>query len=75
MYKLAKCFVSILFEITQNEFTVKDSFLFVKEVLMQDSNLDMASLDVDSFCINISVDETIDICIEKLFPNLETLVK
>ena len=35
----------------------------------------MASLDVDALFINIPLDETIDICVKKLFQNPETLVK
>ena len=41
--------------ITSNEFTVKDTFCFAKEIVM-------GSLDVDSLFRNISLDETIDIC-------------
>ena len=52
-YRLAKFVVPILSEITQNEFTVKDFFTFVDEVLTPDSNLYMASLDVDALCSNI----------------------
>ena len=35
----------------------------------------MATLDVDALLINIPLDETIDICVKKLFLILETLVK
>ena len=52
-YKLAIFVAPILSEITQNEFTVKDFFTFVDEVLTPDSNLYMASLDVDALCSNI----------------------
>ena len=34
-----------------------------------------ASLDVDILLINTSLDETIGICVKKLFETLETLVK
>ena len=34
----------VLSDITQNEFTVKDSFTFVEEILTQDNDLCMASL-------------------------------
>ena len=37
-YKLAKFLVPILFDITQNEFTVQDSFTFIDEILTQDSD-------------------------------------
>ena len=35
----------------------------------------MASFDVDALFTNIPLDETIDICIKKLFKTLDTLVK
>ena len=35
----------------------------------------MASLDVDALFTNIPLDETIDICVKKLFQTPETLVK
>ena len=35
----------------------------------------MTSLDVDVLFTNISLDETIDICLKKLFQTLETVVK
>ena len=47
-YKLAKFLVPKLSSITFNEFTVKDSFAFAKEIVLQDSKLFMGSLDVDS---------------------------
>ena len=74
-YKLAKCLVLVLSDITQNEFTVKDSFTFVDEILTQDSDLYMASLDVDALFTNIALDETIDICVKKLFKTSDTLGK
>ena len=67
--------VPVLPDITQNEFTVKDSFPFVGETLTQNSDLYMASLDVDALFTNIPLDETIDICVKKLFKTPDTLVK
>ena len=63
-YKFAKFLVPFPSDITQNEFTVKDPFTFVDEILTQDSDLCMASLDVDALFTNIPLDETIDICIK-----------
>ena len=40
---------------------MKDSFLFAKEIVEQDSNFCMHSLDVDSRFTNIPLEETIDI--------------
>ena len=67
--------VPVLPDITQNEFTVKDSFPFVGETLTQNSDLYMASLDVDALFTNIPLDETIDICVKKLFKTPDALVK
>ena len=66
--------VPIWSDVSQNEFKVKYSFSFVDEIFVQDNNIGMASLDVDAFCTNIPLDETIDIFINKLFPNSETLI-
>ena len=41
---------------------------------MNENNLNVASFDIDYLFTNISLDETIDICINKLFPNPESLV-
>ena len=65
-YKLAKFLVPLLSDKTQNEFSVKDSFTFVDEILSQDSDLHMASLDVDGLFTNVPLDVTIDICVKKL---------
>ena len=73
-YKLAKLLVPVLSDITQNEFTVTDSFTFVDEILIQNSDLYMASLDVDALFTNIGLDETIDICVKKLFKTPNILV-
>ena len=73
-YKLAKLLVPVLSDITQNEFTVTDSFTFVDEILTQNSDLYMASLDVDALFTNIGLDETIDICVKKLFKTPNILV-
>ena len=55
-YKLAKFLVPILSDITQSEFTVRDYFTFVDEILTRNSDLYMASLDVDALFTNISLD-------------------
>ena len=58
---------------TVNEFTIKDSFAFAKEIVDQDSSLFMASLDVDSLFTNIPLDETINICTESIFNESDTV--
>ena len=75
-YKLAKFLVLVLSDISlQNKFTVKDSFIFVYDILTQNSDLHMASLDVDALFTNIPLDETINICAKKLFKTPDGLVK
>ena len=71
IYKLSKYFVLLL---TLNEYTIKDSFSFAEDLLNYDSNLAMASFDVESLFTNISLQETIDFCVELLFndkPNID----
>ena len=48
-YKSAKFLVPILSDIIENEITVKDPFPFLDEILIQESDFYMASLDVGSF--------------------------
>ena len=69
----AKFLVPILNPLTKNEYTVKDSFQFAEEICEQDPTLTMGSLDVDSLFTNIPLDETIDICINQLFENTDTV--
>ena len=72
-YNLAKSLVPILNPLTKNEYTVKDSFQFAEEICEQDPTLTMGSLDVGSLFTNIPLDETIDICINQLFENTNTV--
>ena len=74
-YKLAKFLVPILAPITLSEFCVKDSFSFAKE--LSDLNFPgcvMASFDVKSLFTNIPLSETIDICVDNLFPSENDIV-
>ena len=52
---------------------MKDSFQFAEKIYEQDPTLSMGSLDVDSLFTNISLDETIDICVNQLFENTDTV--
>ena len=47
-YNLAKFLIPILEPLTHNEFTIKDSFSFAKDITTYDSSLYMARLDVES---------------------------
>ena len=65
-YKLAKVLVPILKSLTNNEYMVKDSFAFAEEIVEKGSEYFMGGLDVDSLFTNILLEETIDICANKL---------
>ena len=72
-YKIAKFLVPVLNCLTVNEFTIKDSFPFAKEIVDQDRSLFMASLDVDSLFTNIPLDEIINVCTEPIFNESDTV--
>ena len=57
----------MLKQFTINECTVKDSFVFCKEILDQDSNLFMASFDIQSLFTSIPLDKTISVCVGLIF--------
>ena len=66
-YKLAKFLVPLLCSITSNQYTVKDSFSFAKEIAnLSFPNVTMASFDVKSLYTNIPLEETISICTSTL---------
>ena len=67
MYKIAKFLVPITKDLTSNKYSGKDSFDFAKEILQQNSDCFMASLDITSLFTNIPLDETINICSNELF--------
>ena len=72
-YKLSKFLVPIIDPITRNEYTVKDSFTFAKEVVEFDSTLHMSSLDITSLFTNIPLNETTNIICDELFKNTQVI--
>ena len=56
-----------------SEYTFKDSFEFPQDIINQNSNCFMASLDVDSLFTNVPLDETSKICIDELFKSEMTV--
>ena len=66
----------VLFDTKQSKFKVQNSFTFVDvdEILTQGIDLDMPVLDVDSFFTKISLEEAIDICVNKLIQNPESFI-
>ena len=72
-YKFAKFLVPKLSSITFNEFTVKDSFAFAEEIVHQDGKLFMGSVDVHSLFTNIPLKETINVCTNLLYKNVDVI--
>ena len=68
-YNISKFIVPILNPLTKNEYTVKDSFHFTEEICEQGPTFSMGILDVT----NITLDETIDICVNQLFENTDSV--
>ena len=57
----------MLKDLTSGKYSVKDSFDFAKEIVQQNSDCFMASLDITSLFTNIHLDETINICSNESF--------
>ena len=77
-YKLSEFFVPLLTLLTLSGCTTKDSFSFVAELSNSDSNLVMASFNVESLFTNIPLQETIELCADLLFsnkPNIDGFTK
>ena len=72
--KLTKILAPILKSLTSNEYTVKDSFAFAKEIVGQDSEFFMEGLDFDYLFTNMPLEETSSIWTKKLFENTEKVV-
>ena len=66
-YKLAKFLVPLLEPYSHNRYTVKNSQEFKEKIIIQDSDLYMVSLDIESLFTNIPVEETINIILDKIF--------
>ena len=66
-YNLSKYFVPILKEYTNNQYTINDSFSLAEDIKKQDASLFMASFDVKSLFTNIPLEETIELCVNKLY--------
>ena len=72
-YKLAKFLVPLLAPLTQNNYSIRNSEHFKERILPQFSDLYMISLDVESLFTNVPVDETIQIILDKLFTDPDTV--
>ena len=65
--------MELLQPFSHNSFTVKDSFAFAKEVTTCSSFPFMASFDVTSLFTCVPLEEVINICLDKLFANTNTV--
>ena len=74
-YNIAKFLIPILEPLTKNSFVIKDSFSFVEDVKKQPCKLFMASFDVEALFTNIPLDETIEICVNKLYKRRNMKIK
>ena len=74
-YSLAKFLVPILQPLTSNQYTVNSSFSFVKEITSTSfpHSTVMISFDVSSLFTNISLDETVNIILDSLFSEINTI--
>ena len=60
-YNLAKFLVPVLSHVTEDKFTVHDSFLFSKEIIGSSSDGLKASVDVENLFTNILLEETVTV--------------
>ena len=65
-YKFTKFLVPMPEPLT-TEYTIKDSFTFLEELQSFDSKLVMASYHIEPLFTNISLQETINLCVKNLF--------
>ena len=72
-YKWAKFYVPLLKPCTSNNYIVKHSFDFAKDITQQSSKLFMASLDEDYLFTNVPLDETIETYVNKLSTSNQTV--
>ena len=66
-YELSKYLVDMLKPLTTNDYTIKVSFSFVNELNPVTNVPFMSSFDVTSRFTNIPLEETIEICLNKLY--------
>ena len=68
-YNLVKFCYQLLKPLTSNDYAIKDSFSFAKEVLDFDASCFMASFDIKSLFTNILLTETLSLCVQNLYKN------
>ena len=70
-YKLSKFLVPHLKPLTINEYTLENSYAFAEQIskIKNSNKFTMASFDVENLFTNVPLNETIDICVDKIFEN------
>ena len=68
-YSVAKFYDQLLKPLTSNDYTIKDSFSFVKEISDFDASCFMASFDIKSLFTNITLTEMLNFCVQNLYRN------
>ena len=68
-YNVDKFYDQLLKSLTSNDYTIKDSFSFSKEILDFDASCFMASFDMKSLFTNIPLTETLNLCVQNLYRN------
>ena len=63
----------ILKTLTINEFPLKDSFHFHKEIFDKQLDFFMGSIEAESFFTNIPLEKTIEMCANERFTESETI--
>ena len=69
IYNLVKFCDQLLKPLTSNDYTIKDSYCFAKEVLDFDASCFMASFNIKSLFTNILLTETLNLCVQNLYKN------
>ena len=68
-YNLAKFCDQLLKPLTSNDYTIKDSSSFAKEILGFDASCFMASFDIKSLFTNMPLTEKLNLCVQNLYRN------
>ena len=69
LYKLVKFLVPLLTPLTSNDYILKDSFSFAEDVPSFDCANYITSFDKECLFTNISLEKTVNICVDKLLGN------
>ena len=73
-YNLSKYLVTALSSVVDSLYILRDSFSYAKEIsVLTNCDHHMASFDIKSLFTNVPVNETIQIILNKLFPNSDSI--